>query len=197
MKQLILIFALLHIQTSNILCKPKEKNLLYIVNWPNLNSQDLYNIPSTQTTVDPVIGRVLCPPIFLYNSQKKQFENIVTYAPNIKVNNGKQVWSYRLRKNIFWWDSKRVTASDLKNFLLNNIKTAVQQKSLGLWKIPKFTVSTHNRVVKITWNSNPTFGPYVFSGIAFRKNQIYTSEFITLGYLLMILTQLIKFHLFY
>jgi ABC-type transport system substrate-binding protein len=182
MKKLIIIFALLQIQTSNLLSKPKEKDLLYIINWPNLDSQDLYNIPSTQTTVDPLIGRVLCPPIFLYNQTKQQFDNIVTHAPNVKVHNGKQVWTYRLRKNIFWWDAKEVTVSDLKNFLLNNLEIAVKQKSLGLWKIPKFTISTHKRLVKITWSSSPVFGPYVFSGLAFFKAQSYKSKFLTLGY---------------
>ena len=68
--------------------------------------------PPSWLSRDPVIGRLLCPPISRLNLAEKSSEFLIFKAVQEGVDRrGRHVWRYSLRPGIYWWQGKECCTS--------------------------------------------------------------------------------------
>lgn len=146
-----------------------------IVGWPILEVDR--NTPPLWLGDEPVLGRLICPPISRLNLSKKISEGLI--FQNVTTNNDQKnpTWTYHLRSGIYWWNGDSVTASDLKDFISKQLDRIVREKGTGLWKLPQYALTTNSTSVSIRWNKEPDFGPYLFNGVSlWRPKQTESSD---------------------
>lgn len=117
---------------------------------------------------DPVLGRMICPPLTRLNLLKRKSEPLILRSiAEIKL--GKYwVWELRLRSGIYWWSGKELKNSELADFLRNNIKDILEKKWGGA--VPPYKIDEGKRGINIRWEQKPIFGPYILNGVSFVRD---------------------------
>ena len=146
-----------------------------IVNWPML-SLDKKNIPVWLGN-DPVIGRLICPPVSRLNLAKGKSEGLIFDNVSIsQTSTGEVTWTYRVRTGIYWWNGTQVTGAHLKNFIEQNLTQIIENRSSSLWKIPQHSIKSMKLETSITWKHKPIFGPYFLNSAALWRKNITSSQ---------------------
>ena len=125
---------------------------------------------------DPVIGRLVCPPMTRLNLRHGRSEGLLVQNPSVVAGDDKQgvEWHIPLRSGIYWWSGQPVTVKDLANFW--QARLDAMKSSQAPWMkltgstVPKFSVDSSNQAkLVIHWDEKPKFGPYVLNGTSFYK----------------------------
>ena len=144
-----------------------DKKLRAVTGWPL--PEISHKQPPAWLGNDPVLGRLICPPISRYNLIRKDAEGL--FFQDVLVSshpNGTHSWRFNTRNGLFWWDGSAVTARDLGEYIERALPEGVSAQAGALWKIPTFSWSTQGeRSIIITWKEQPAFGPWVLNGRAF------------------------------
>lgn len=121
--------------------------------------------PSMWLANDPVLGRMICPALTRLNLEKKVSEPLILKSVHIDRPGAKTVtWVLGLRTGIYWWNGQELEAKDVADFLQKNLATIVKEKGSDLWTLPNFSITADKEFVRITFNREPEFGPYVLNG---------------------------------
>ncbi len=116
---------------------------------------------------DPVLGRLICPPLTRLNLESEKNEGVIIRVGKSKDSNGEYAWELAVRKGIYWWSEAEVNAKDVSEFLTTNLTKIVSEKGVSTWQIPDRRISYENDIVKVVWKSKPIFAPYVLSDSSF------------------------------
>ena len=140
-----------------------------IVGWPILEVDR--NAPPMWLGDEPVLGRLICPPVSRLNLSKQVSEGLIFHQVTSKKQTNGLTWTYHLRSGIYWWDGQPVTPHDLKEFIDKQIRSIVKIKGAGLWELPPYYLATSSSSVSITWKKDPVFGPYILNGISLWRHK--------------------------
>ena len=125
---------------------------------------------------DPVLGRLVCPPMTRLNLLKGRNEGLLIQDPQVVNVADKDAveWHIPLRSGIYWWSGKAVSVKDLAEFWRTGLDT--MQSKPPAWlrlagiSVPKFSIDSRSRnKLVIRWQQKPKFGPYVLNGQSLYK----------------------------
>ena len=140
-----------------------------IVGWPILEVDR--HTPPSWLGDEPVLGRLICPPVSRLNLSKKSSEGLIFHKVTASKQKSGLTWTYYMRSGIYWWNGEAVTPHDLKHFIDKQISSVIKDKGAGLWEIPSYYLTTNSSSVSITWKKEPVFGPYFLNGVSlWRRN---------------------------
>lgn len=172
------IFLLQCFQSLVVHAKETEQDI-WIVGWNQPGIAGTSKQPPAWLGNDPVLGRLLCPPISRLLLDEQRSDGLIFSEVKTIANSNSTfpiIWHYDLRPGIFWWSGKEVTSQDLKSFFEENLSKVVELLSGGSWKTPKFEMQIHQNGVQIKWRSAPAFGPYIWNGYPFYSKQATPSK---------------------
>ena len=126
---------------------------------------------------DPVLGRLICPPVSRLNLQKNESEGLFFQSVQIATHPGKVVrWTFAVRSGLYWWDGSEVSPDDLGRFFRAQLSDQVARMSGGLWNVPEFHFVTQGQDLTLTWAAEPEFGPWVLNGASFFRKVPHSAE---------------------
>jgi hypothetical protein len=129
--------------------------------------------PSETLEDDPVIGRLICPPLTRFNLASDQSETLVLSAIAPQRAEGKDSWVLTPRSGVFWWGGDQFGASDLKDFLDANLLSNLKSRVGIVYPIPDFVTKVVGGSVELIWSESPTFGHHVLDGLpVWRKKDL-------------------------
>lgn len=152
------------LQSSSLFASP-----VAIVGWPILEVDR--QSPPLWLGDEPVLGRLICPPVSRLNLNKKVSEGLIFHQVTTSKQKNLITWNYHLRSGIYWWNGQPVTPNDLKEFINTQLNTIIKTKGAGLWKIPEYVLTSSSSSVSITWKNPPVFGPYFLNGISLWRHK--------------------------
>lgn len=125
---------------------------------------------------DPVVGRLVCPPLTRLDIHDKGSEAFV--LKSISANSDNREWNFTLQPGTLWWSGDQVHANDLKDFISRLLADNTFRERLSvLWSIPEFKVEVVSpNAVRLIWKTAPVFGLYIFDGVAFSRPASATQE---------------------
>lgn len=115
---------------------------------------------------DPVLGRLICPPITRLNLEKDESQGIVIRDVEISKEKNSVTWKIHLRTGLHWWDGSLVTEEQIATFLKYFFNERLHKK-LFIEKIPKHDITIEQNTLKVIWDGSISFGPYVLNGEPF------------------------------
>lgn len=136
---------------------------------------DLKKVPSWLGD-DPVLGRLICPPITRLNLKSQINESLFFNKIQVYERDNKVIWHYEPKNGIYWWNGEAVTYEDLRKFFLEHLPLTVSERSGGLWKLPRFEIETSSEGLMIKWLTKPNFGPYILNGVPLNKDNTLSNN---------------------
>ncbi|MDD9952660.1 MAG: ABC transporter substrate-binding protein [Zetaproteobacteria bacterium] len=124
---------------------------------------------------DPVIGRLLCPPVSRVLLDEQRSDGLIFSKVSVSHPDTNQpTWNYHLRTGIYWWDGNEVSPKDLADFYQANITSVVAHISGGTWKVPPHKITASDKIISIKWQDKPSFGPYIWNGVPLYRSRPQT-----------------------
>lgn len=119
---------------------------------------------------DPVLGRLICPPVSRLNLQKNESEGLFFQSVRTISEAGQPVrWTFTTRNGLYWWNGTEVSAEDLGRFFREQLTDQVSKMSGGQWSVPDYHDTTNGQELTLTWSVPPGFGPWVLNGVSFYR----------------------------
>lgn len=152
---------------------------LVVKGWPLI--PDLKKISPLEFGNDPVLARLVCPPLTRFNAQIKSNQPLVfKTVKTIERKDGSLDWRFYTRTGIYWWNGKEVQNREIVTFLDQHLKEIILRRGNSLWKIPSFTVTNTKDFVQIQWKTKPAFGPYAINNTPlFQQGSSFKKKYIT------------------
>lgn len=164
--------ALLISLTFTITRQAAGEQIPAIRGWPLHNLKHLIHgdkIPEWLGN-DPVLGRLMCPPVSRYNLAKHRSEGLFFQSVRLsEATDGHYHWTFHTRRGLFWWDESEVTPSDLGHFIATHLADLVASHSSKLWQVPEFSWSVKGSELILDWKTPPKFGPWILNGLSFYR----------------------------
>ena len=151
------------------LSSPLFASPVAIVGWPILEVDR--QSPPMWLGDEPVLGRLICPPVSRLNLSKKISEGLIFHKVTTSKKGSEVTWNYHLRSGIYWWNGQPITTHDLEEFIGKQLKPIIKIKGAGLWEIPEYMLTSNSSSVSITWKKPPAFGPYFLNGISLWRHR--------------------------
>jgi hypothetical protein len=155
-----------------------QKNEVEILGWPLLDLAKLSgDRPPLNFGNDPVLGRLICPPLTRLNLSVKKSEPLVFKKILVSKNKtGETVWTLGLRSGLFWWSGKIVQTQEIVMFLEKILPDLIKEKGAGIWSLPNFSVTHDKESIFIKWQKDPflvrTYLMVCHSGKCFQKQKM-------------------------
>lgn len=161
--KLFICFLLLVNNLQMLYCK--NKDILWIYNWPQFISNFLKQPQPRLYYKDILLNDLICPSLTKLDlTSKKSIPNILNHITVFNDNkSNKEIWLIGLKDGIYWWNGHRVQSKDLKVFLEKNLTLILKEQFFYYNRLPKFQITLEKDKVMIKWNDDIKFGPYIFN----------------------------------
>lgn len=148
----------------------ESRDIVNIKGWvlPNFN----YAKPEFWLGNDPVLGRLICPSLTVLDLKQQTSVLLILNEANILKESGQIVWELGLRSGIYWWNGQEVNIKDVAAYLKNNLEEMIKLQGGGHWKIPQYQIVESSNQLRVIWQEQPEFGPFVLNGYSFWRRRI-------------------------
>lgn len=152
-----------------------ESGDLGIVGWNFANF--LTESPEIDFGNDPVVGRMVCPPLSRLNLMVGNSEPLVLSKLELVQAGETVLWRMSLRTGVYWWNGDLLQLEDLKVFIDSQLDGILKKKVAAVYPVPKFSTRITQGKLDILWQIPPKFGPFVLDGVPiWRKKAESSSE---------------------
>lgn len=123
---------------------------------------------------DGAFGRLACPALTRLNLKEKKSEPLLLRSVDLE---SPRHWRLTLKSDLHWWSGKEVSAIDLAAFVRERICPAAVS-ALGkdivcpaheVIELPSESNRGQAPAVRIVWQSQPSFGPFVMNEVPFSR----------------------------
>lgn len=123
---------------------------------------------------DPLLGRLACPALTRLNLATQKSEPLLLRS--VEVVSAKQ-WVFESRRDLYWWSGDRVAVKEISEFISDQLRSKVSDRSQGRWQLPQFNIRVEGVRIVLTWQSEPAFGPFILNGLPlFRRHAVDTTK---------------------
>lgn len=141
-----------------------------IVDWPIPHLG--LSAPSLWLGNDPILGRMVCPPLTRLNLEKEVSEPLIFKSVEEASRGTSYVWSLTLRSGIFWWNGEEISAVDIQKFFEKELRNFLLEKGSEAWAKHSFKIVTEGSKILLEWATAPPFGPFVLNGVPLWRKRV-------------------------